>query len=201
MRSAGGLTEFEEPIWSLIRRARRAAGYSQLTLATTLAAMSGNHSVTRDVVARWERGRRIPGPYWREWLSTALRVPGPELETASRVARQVRLRQRATDAEQSPAKPPRDGARGSGVADGPANLDAGAVAANVTVLAIPCCAVAGGRWPPAAALRRTDGRTDDGGLAGRPCVHALGRAVRDGEARPWPGIQTTMGGPLGGGRC
>lgn len=74
----------------MIRRARRRLGYSQYGIADELARISGNGSLTRDEVARWERGKRIPGPYWRQWISAVLELRSAELETAARAARRVR---------------------------------------------------------------------------------------------------------------
>ncbi|NED96713.1 helix-turn-helix transcriptional regulator [Phytoactinopolyspora alkaliphila] len=80
-----------EPVGIMIRRVRSSLGYSQHKIAEQLADASGNSSLTREEVARWERGKRIPGPYWREWLSSVLDVPQREVEVAARVARVTRL--------------------------------------------------------------------------------------------------------------
>ena len=81
----------EEPISKLIRSARVRHGLTQVALARQLAAVSGNAAVTRDQITRWERGGRVPSPYWRHWLSIALEVPPGELDRAARCARAVRL--------------------------------------------------------------------------------------------------------------
>ena len=80
-----------EPISVVIRRTRGRAGLTQAALAERLARASGNWSVTRDQVARWERGGRVPSAYWRQWLSVVLEVPPSELDWAARCARAVRL--------------------------------------------------------------------------------------------------------------
>lgn len=80
----------QEPVGTLIRRARDRLGYSQYEIAAELARVSGNGSLTREEVARWERGRRIPGPYWRQWLSDVLGVPPGDLVAAARVSRASR---------------------------------------------------------------------------------------------------------------
>ena len=80
----------------LLAQRRTAKGWSQGDLATKLHAMSGNDSVTREEVSRWERGKRIPGPYWRGWLSRVLDTPCAELEVAAAVAR---WRRRSADRE------------------------------------------------------------------------------------------------------
>lgn len=79
-----------EPIGALIERARQQCGLSQYGLADVLAALSGNESVSRDEVKRWERGKRVPGPYWQRRLSVALGLPFDRLSTAARSARRGR---------------------------------------------------------------------------------------------------------------
>lgn len=79
-----------EPIWELVRRVRKMRGLTQYQLADVLVDLSSNESVSRDEVARWERGKRVPGPYWRRWLSAALDVPSEELAAAVRCGRRLR---------------------------------------------------------------------------------------------------------------
>ena len=81
----------DEPISQVIRRTRVRDGLTQAALAERLARVSGNWSVTRDQVARWERGGRVPSGYWRQWLAVVLEVPPSELDWAARCARAVRL--------------------------------------------------------------------------------------------------------------
>jgi transcriptional regulator with XRE-family HTH domain len=81
----------DEPISELIRRMRVRHELTQAALADRLAELSGNPSVTRDQVTRWERGGRVPSPYWRRWLSVTLEVPPGQLDRAARCARAVRL--------------------------------------------------------------------------------------------------------------
>jgi transcriptional regulator with XRE-family HTH domain len=81
----------DEPISELIKRARLALGLSQDLLARRLAEVSSGTCVTREFVARWERGRRIPGPYWRVSLSRVLDLPGGALERAAVIARLRRI--------------------------------------------------------------------------------------------------------------
>lgn len=80
-----------EPVGSMIRRTRNRLGYSQYEIAIELAKISGNDSLTREEVSRWERGKRIPGPYWRQWISRVLLVPPQDLDLAARIARGVRV--------------------------------------------------------------------------------------------------------------
>lgn len=81
----------DEQISNLIRRARTSRGITQAALASSLADLSGNPGVSRDQVARWERGGRVPSPYWRDWLGVALNLPRVELDRAASRARAVRL--------------------------------------------------------------------------------------------------------------
>nr|WP_246076705.1 helix-turn-helix domain-containing protein [Amycolatopsis cihanbeyliensis] len=74
----------------LLLQHRYRHGLTQYTLADRLAIVSGNYSVTREEVSRWERGKRIPGPYWRAWLSLALELPRVELERAAAAQRHSR---------------------------------------------------------------------------------------------------------------
>ena len=84
------MLESSESVGNMIRRRRNVLGYSQYGIADELAKISGNSSLTREEVARWERGKRIPSPYWRQWISSVLRVPRHELDLAARIARGVR---------------------------------------------------------------------------------------------------------------
>ncbi|SER64045.1 Helix-turn-helix domain-containing protein [Lentzea xinjiangensis] len=78
------------PITTLIPQARREQGLTQRDLADLLCEISQNDSVTREEVSRWERGKRIPGPYWRAWISAALDVPHAEIDRAAVVERESR---------------------------------------------------------------------------------------------------------------
>jgi transcriptional regulator with XRE-family HTH domain len=78
------------PIGRLIRAARRERGLTQYDLADELAAASGNKSLGRDEVSRWERGKRVPGPYWRGWLSVVLGIAPDRLRTSARIAKELR---------------------------------------------------------------------------------------------------------------
>ncbi|PRX46548.1 helix-turn-helix protein [Prauserella shujinwangii] len=79
-----------EPIWSLVRRLRKQRGLTQYQLADMLVSLSSNRGVSRHEVARWERGKRVPGPYWQRWLSAALDVPSEQLHAAARRGRRLR---------------------------------------------------------------------------------------------------------------
>ncbi|MBY8850639.1 helix-turn-helix transcriptional regulator [Saccharothrix longispora] len=81
-----------QPIGKLIPELRRGRGLTQHDLAARLHAASGNASVTREEVSRWERGKRIPGPYWRAWLGRVLDTPARDLDQAAAVARWTRRR-------------------------------------------------------------------------------------------------------------
>jgi transcriptional regulator with XRE-family HTH domain len=93
----------DEQISTLIRRARTCRGITQSALAGRLATLSGNPGVSRDQVARWERGGRVPSPYWRDWLGVALNLPRAELDRAATRARAVRLLASNEPANRGPA--------------------------------------------------------------------------------------------------
>ena len=54
-------------------------------LAGQLNDVSGNSSITS-----WERGKRIPGPYWRNWLCAVLDLPQQDADLAAAVTRRTR---------------------------------------------------------------------------------------------------------------
>ncbi|HEU4423340.1 MAG TPA: helix-turn-helix transcriptional regulator [Pilimelia sp.] len=78
-----------ESIGPLLARLRLRRGHSQLRLAEQLCAASGVPTVTRHEVSRWERGQRVPGPFWLGWLAAVLEVPLDALLAAPRPARHV----------------------------------------------------------------------------------------------------------------
>ncbi|MFC4079212.1 helix-turn-helix domain-containing protein [Amycolatopsis samaneae] len=88
--AAGKADRAAAEIRSLLAERRMAKGWSQCDLAHELFALSGNSSVTREDISRWERGKRIPGPYWRHWLSDVLDMPCHTLDVAACVAREHR---------------------------------------------------------------------------------------------------------------
>lgn len=79
-----------QPIGRLIRAVRRERGLTQYDLADALASASGNDSLGRDEVSRWERGKRVPGPYWQSWLSSVLGIAPERLRSSARVAKELR---------------------------------------------------------------------------------------------------------------
>ncbi|WP_236789866.1 helix-turn-helix domain-containing protein [Amycolatopsis sp. GM8] len=82
-----------EPIGRLIRSVRRERGLTQYELADALVSVSGNDSLGRDEVSRWERGKRVPGPYWQQWLGNVLGIAPDRLRSSARVARELRWQQ------------------------------------------------------------------------------------------------------------
>jgi transcriptional regulator with XRE-family HTH domain len=90
---------------ALLARVRMEQGISQLRLAERLCAASGQATVTRHEVSRWEREERIPTGYWLSWLAAVLELPLAELERAAGAARRARGPLRATAS--APAGPPR----------------------------------------------------------------------------------------------
>jgi hypothetical protein len=76
---------------------RAELGISQYDLAERLVEVSGNPSMTREQVNRWERHKRLPTPYWRRYLAIVLDVPRPVLDRATALARQQRARDRSDE--------------------------------------------------------------------------------------------------------
>ncbi|HJQ45625.1 MAG TPA: helix-turn-helix transcriptional regulator [Amycolatopsis sp.] len=79
------------PIGWLIRSIRRERGLTQCELAGALVAVSGNLGLGRDEVSRWERGKRVPGPYWQGWLSSVLEIAPERLRASARLAKELRI--------------------------------------------------------------------------------------------------------------
>ena len=86
---ASGRT-WQESLGALLARVRGEQGVTQLRLADRLCAASGQATVTRHEVSRWEREERIPSGYWLGWLAVVLDVPLEELERAAGQARRGR---------------------------------------------------------------------------------------------------------------
>ncbi|PXY19447.1 hypothetical protein [Prauserella muralis] len=95
----------DEPISQLIRSARRQRQLSQYTLARELATVSGKPTVTRDLVARWERGHQIPRFGSRQWLSVVLQVPQERLDAAAAASRRRTRLGHAVVTRNAPVKP------------------------------------------------------------------------------------------------
>jgi transcriptional regulator with XRE-family HTH domain len=81
---------FGAPVGDLIRELRHRHGLTQLALADSLAEVSGNDGVNRRQVARWERGKRIPSRYWRNWNAVVLETPPADLDRAAALAQFLR---------------------------------------------------------------------------------------------------------------
>jgi len=94
-----------QPISQVIRAARHARRLSQYTLANELATLSGRPTITRDLVARWERGHQIPRSGTRQWLSVILQVPREQLDIAAAAARRRSRLGHAVVTENAPAQP------------------------------------------------------------------------------------------------
>src|SRR5262249_48158514 len=76
-----------ETIGALVARVRQEQGVTQLRLAERLCASSGQATVTRHEISRWEREERIPSGYWLRWLAVAVGVPMGQLAPAAAAAR------------------------------------------------------------------------------------------------------------------
>lgn len=97
--------DFNQPISHVIRAARRQRQLSQYSLARELATISGKPTITRDLVARWERGHQIPRLGTRQWLSVVLQVPQERLDIAAAAARRRSRLGHAVVTENAPATP------------------------------------------------------------------------------------------------
>jgi transcriptional regulator with XRE-family HTH domain len=76
-------------IGALIRDLRQSKRLTQLQLSEALNRAAGREDApaARDVVARWESGRVIPGRFWLTHLAEVLDVPSGVLEAEARVSR------------------------------------------------------------------------------------------------------------------
>lgn len=97
--------DFNQPISHVIRAARRRRQLSQYSLARELATVSGRPTITRDLVARWERGHQIPRLGTRQWLAVVLQVPQERLDIAAAAARRRSRLGHAVVTENAPASP------------------------------------------------------------------------------------------------
>jgi transcriptional regulator with XRE-family HTH domain len=70
----------EWAVGEVIREIRCALGWSQGRLAAEVGRVSARPTVTREMVSRWEHGKRKPGPFWLRHIAAALQVPEWELE-------------------------------------------------------------------------------------------------------------------------
>ncbi|WP_020673076.1 helix-turn-helix transcriptional regulator [Amycolatopsis nigrescens] len=78
---------------------------SQYSLARELVTASGRPTITRDLVARWERGHQIPRSGTRRWLSVVLQVPQEQLDLAAVAARRRTRLGHAIVTTNAPAQP------------------------------------------------------------------------------------------------
>ncbi|MTD58429.1 transcriptional regulator [Amycolatopsis pithecellobii] len=97
--------DFNQPISQVIRAARRRRQLSQYSLARELATISGRPTITRDLVARWERGHQIPRLGTRQWLAVVLQVPQEKLDVAAAASRRRSRLGHAVVTENAPAGP------------------------------------------------------------------------------------------------
>lgn len=86
-----------EPLGDLIRARRRQLGLSQSDIAEAVGALD-RPTVTRQEVARWERGKRIPRGRSRKALAQALGLPSRQLDLAAAVERARRAGHPVPDA-------------------------------------------------------------------------------------------------------
>jgi transcriptional regulator with XRE-family HTH domain len=97
--------DVNQPISYVIRAARQQRRLSQYALARELATVSGRPTITRDLVARWERGHQIPRVGTRQWLAVVLQVPQERLDCAAAAARRRSRLGHAVVTQNAPARP------------------------------------------------------------------------------------------------
>jgi hypothetical protein len=96
-----------QPFGAMIVDRRQRLGLSQYTLAARLAEVSGDTSIDRGHVRRWEHHDRLPRPYWRRHLSAALHIPRETIDRAVALAYEERARARARE-KSAGVVPPRE---------------------------------------------------------------------------------------------
>ena len=93
-----------ERLGALLRRLRETAGLSQQELADEATRRAPQGGVLeRGEISRWERERRLIGPYWIHPVAAALGVPAARLQQAravSRAARAARAQPRPTSGDE-----------------------------------------------------------------------------------------------------
>jgi transcriptional regulator with XRE-family HTH domain len=99
------------PVGDLIRELRHRRGLTQVALAERLAEVSGNDGVNRRQVARWERGKRIPSRYWRNWIAVVLETPAQNLDRAAALAQFLRAAPEVAEDLAEHGRPVSSGAR------------------------------------------------------------------------------------------
>lgn len=80
----------DEVIGDLIAAVRRANGWSQNDLADRLNLASGEVTLTRSEISRWERGTRVPQSFWGKWIAAVAGIPLDRVQAAGAAARQLR---------------------------------------------------------------------------------------------------------------
>jgi len=76
-----------DKVGPMLRRMRLARGLNQQQVAEQLSAAAHLPTVSRHEVSRWERGERVPGPFWLGWLAVVLETSLERLEAAVAVTR------------------------------------------------------------------------------------------------------------------
>lgn len=84
-------------IGEMIKKRREEHGISQESFAKKLQQFAGTTTANRNIVSRWERGKRIPGPYWRAHISRATEIELATLERAARAARAAKINRLTQD--------------------------------------------------------------------------------------------------------
>ncbi|QDP95156.1 helix-turn-helix transcriptional regulator [Microlunatus elymi] len=77
-------------IGDLIASIRRANGWSQGDLADELNQASGEVTLTRTEVSRWERGVRVPQHHWARWIADVGGIPFDRVQESRTAAKALR---------------------------------------------------------------------------------------------------------------
>ncbi|MFI9452730.1 helix-turn-helix domain-containing protein [Amycolatopsis sp. NPDC052450] len=83
----------QDSIGELLRTLREDTGRSQTDQAAVLSELSGQ-AISRNEVSRWEAERRLPTPFWQEYLAASFGVEGNMIKRAVSTARAKRRKER-----------------------------------------------------------------------------------------------------------
>ena len=73
-----------EVVGDMLARLRIERGWSQSCFAEQLNAIAGASTLDRNLISRWERGLRAPGPYWQPHIARLLEIDPAALRAAVR---------------------------------------------------------------------------------------------------------------------
>lgn len=71
-------------VGDMLARLRIERGWSQTCFAEQLNTIADSSTLDRNLISRWERGLRAPGPYWQPHIAKLLDIDPAELRAAVR---------------------------------------------------------------------------------------------------------------------